>query len=221
MPRVDTQAVTWFFALLAVLCQAFVVASVLIRLFSPRALWPLWRAQVAHVALPAAAAVATMATLGSLYLSEIANFTPCRLCWFQRIGLYPLAVVLLIAAWRQWRTRQLFAQEIDDDAAEDAADMTAEADLTYDAQPLPVWVIATFVLCALGGAISIWHVTIEWFPSLSSSSSCDPDNPCTIIWFRHFWNTIPAMALTASATIATLLAILAAAARHGEADLPA
>ena len=40
--------------------------------------------------------VATVTTLGSLYYSEIANFVPCRLCWYQRICMYPLAVILLI-----------------------------------------------------------------------------------------------------------------------------
>ena len=47
-----------------------------------------------------AALVALVATAGSLYFSEIAHFEPCRLCWFQRIAMYPLAVVLPIAAWR-------------------------------------------------------------------------------------------------------------------------
>jgi disulfide bond formation protein DsbB len=40
--------------------------------------------------------VATVTTLGSLYYSEIADFTPCRLCWYQRICMYPLAVILLV-----------------------------------------------------------------------------------------------------------------------------
>lgn len=45
--------------------------------------------------------VALGATLGSLYFSEVADFTPCRLCWFQRIAMYPLAVVLLVGAIRK------------------------------------------------------------------------------------------------------------------------
>ena len=45
--------------------------------------------------------IALVATLGSLYFSEVADFIPCRLCWFQRIAMYPLAVVLLVAAWRR------------------------------------------------------------------------------------------------------------------------
>ena len=51
----------------------------------------------------AAWAVAAVATLASLYYSEIADFVPCRLCWFQRIAMYPMAVILLIAAVRRDR----------------------------------------------------------------------------------------------------------------------
>jgi hypothetical protein len=41
--------------------------------------------------------VATLATAGSLYFSEIAHFVPCRLCWFQRIAMYPLVPILAVA----------------------------------------------------------------------------------------------------------------------------
>jgi disulfide bond formation protein DsbB len=44
---------------------------------------------------PLAAAVTTTCTLGSLYFSEIANFVPCRLCWYQRAAMYPLAAILI------------------------------------------------------------------------------------------------------------------------------
>lgn len=47
--------------------------------------------------------VSGTAMLGSLYLSEIANLRPCRLCWYQRAAMYPLAVVLGIAAWQMYR----------------------------------------------------------------------------------------------------------------------
>jgi len=41
--------------------------------------------------------VATVATLGSLFLSEIAKFDPCKLCWEQRIFMYPLPILFLVA----------------------------------------------------------------------------------------------------------------------------
>ncbi|GCF14373.1 putative disulfide formation protein [Haloarcula mannanilytica] len=48
--------------------------------------------------LAAATVVAAVATAGSLYLSLGLGLTPCRLCWYQRILMYPLVVVLGIAA---------------------------------------------------------------------------------------------------------------------------
>jgi disulfide bond formation protein DsbB len=47
--------------------------------------------------------VAVIAMAGSLYYSEIAHFTPCEFCWYQRIAMYPLALVLGIAAFRRDR----------------------------------------------------------------------------------------------------------------------
>ena len=44
--------------------------------------------------------VALLATVGSLYFSEVAHFEPCLLCWYQRIAMYPLVVILGLAAWR-------------------------------------------------------------------------------------------------------------------------
>lgn len=40
--------------------------------------------------------VATVSTLGSLFFSEVMDIVPCVLCWYQRIFMFPLAVILLI-----------------------------------------------------------------------------------------------------------------------------
>ena len=42
--------------------------------------------------------VAAAGTAGSLFLSEVAGFIPCELCWYQRICLYPLSILALLAA---------------------------------------------------------------------------------------------------------------------------
>ena len=47
--------------------------------------------------------VALFAMGGSLYFSEVANYTPCPLCWYQRIAMYPLVIVLGLAALRRDR----------------------------------------------------------------------------------------------------------------------
>lgn len=54
---------------------------------------------VSYVAWAQAAA----ATAGSLYFSEIAGFLPCLLCWYQRIALYPLVIVLGVGILRKER----------------------------------------------------------------------------------------------------------------------
>ncbi|MBT2736667.1 disulfide oxidoreductase [Bacillus sp. ISL-7] len=43
---------------------------------------------------------AIIATLGSLYFSEVMHFIPCTLCWYQRIFMYPLAIILGVAVYR-------------------------------------------------------------------------------------------------------------------------
>ena len=41
--------------------------------------------------------IAMIATLGSLFFSNIMGYEPCVLCWYQRIFMYPLAVIFLLA----------------------------------------------------------------------------------------------------------------------------
>ena len=40
---------------------------------------------------------AIIASMGSLFFSLVLNFTPCTLCWYQRICMYPLVVILAVA----------------------------------------------------------------------------------------------------------------------------
>lgn len=44
---------------------------------------------------------AWVAMLGSLYFSEILHWKPCLLCWYQRILMYPLTIILGVAIWRR------------------------------------------------------------------------------------------------------------------------
>jgi disulfide bond formation protein DsbB len=53
--------------------------------------------------------VAISATVGSLYFSEVRAFVPCVLCWWQRIAMYPLVVVLGVATFRQDRGAWVYA----------------------------------------------------------------------------------------------------------------
>lgn len=52
---------------------------------------------LAPFALVSMLIVASLSTAGSLFFSEIAEFIPCKLCWFQRVFMYPLPLLLIFA----------------------------------------------------------------------------------------------------------------------------
>ena len=108
-----TDQVSLFLALLAVLAEIgslVLVVTLVAHAARPAAAWPRdvlsW---VSPLALVLAAVVAAVAMLGSLYFSEVAHFPPCRLCWYQRICMYPLVPILAIAAWRRDRAVRWYA----------------------------------------------------------------------------------------------------------------
>ncbi|MGD9968653.1 MAG: disulfide bond formation protein B [Hyphomonadaceae bacterium] len=57
--------------------------------------------------LIAAWVVSLAATLGALFIGEVMGQAPCNLCWYQRIFMFPLALILLAACLKQdtniWR----------------------------------------------------------------------------------------------------------------------
>lgn len=54
----------------------------------------------AHAALTLAFLIALAATLSALFIGEVLGKMPCLLCWYQRIAMFPLVVILGIAALR-------------------------------------------------------------------------------------------------------------------------
>jgi disulfide bond formation protein DsbB len=58
-------------------------------------------ARLARHALLLAWGLACVSMLASLFLSEVRGWMPCALCWYQRICLWPLCLVLGMAWWRR------------------------------------------------------------------------------------------------------------------------
>jgi disulfide bond formation protein DsbB len=115
MPDVDVA--TNFFLVLTIVADvavALAVVGAVAALVSSRARASVvsWARAIAPQSVPVAWVVATVATLGSLYYSEHAGFVPCELCWYQRILMYPLVIVLGVAALRRdravWITTLVF-----------------------------------------------------------------------------------------------------------------
>jgi len=95
-------------AALTVLAQIVVVVllvALLVAAVSPRARRGMagFFATLGGSGVWLAWATAMVATLGSLFLSEVADYVPCHLCWWQRYFMYPLVVVLIVVAlMRRW-----------------------------------------------------------------------------------------------------------------------
>lgn len=100
----NTDTVQIFSAVLAVAVLAIAVVNVLALALGSHMAWAgSWREGVSEVGLWAIAAVATGTMAGSLYFSEVAGFAPCELCWYQRIGIYPIAIMSWVALVRRDR----------------------------------------------------------------------------------------------------------------------
>ncbi len=125
--------------------------------------------EFAPIALPLTAAITTTCMIGSLYFSEVVNYVPCRLCWFQRSMMYPLAIILLVASAFRFSGRPISSRLL---------------------QRLIV------ALAAIGALISTYHWFEERFPNLDSGV-CDVKVPCSFVWFELFgFVTLPFMAFT-------------------------
>lgn len=89
-------------AVLALIAGAGALLLVISRVLAGRsAVAARLGATVAGARRPLTFAVAAVAMAGSLYFSEVADYLPCRLCWFQRIAMYPIALVALVSMLRR------------------------------------------------------------------------------------------------------------------------
>ena len=92
-----TERLELFFAILALGALGFSGVAVALRIVGrggALATIGIYRTQLA-------ATVAAVCMAGSLYFSEVAKFVPCTLCWYQRIAMYPLAILLTVNSFRR------------------------------------------------------------------------------------------------------------------------
>ena len=100
----STSSVSLFFGLLTIAAWAGTVGIWTLAIAhrrAPDSSLAVMFEDVGQVALWLGALVAVVTTCGSLYFSEVAHFVPCKLCWYQRIAMYPLSATLLVAAVRR------------------------------------------------------------------------------------------------------------------------
>ncbi len=102
MNKADALVVVGGFGTLVLLAQVLLAAFILFLIFSrfnkKNKTVVLLLKFFSENALVLAFFVALAAMSGSLFFSEVAKFVPCKLCWYQRICMYPQVLLLGIAA---------------------------------------------------------------------------------------------------------------------------
>lgn len=92
-----------YLALLGQIAIGVVVLLYLMKVFFKSKTLDQLRKKIAPRAYLLAFFLSLIATLASLFLSEVAKFQPCILCWYQRIAMYPQLLLFYIAIFRQER----------------------------------------------------------------------------------------------------------------------
>ena len=184
----DVEAFQVFFSLLALVALIGAVLYVMARLLARRSapVAELGRA-VEPAALWLAFVVAATSTLGSLYFSEVANYAPCQLCWFQRIAMYPLSVILLIAAIRRDRWVAWYSTPLASIGAGVAAyhylieraPSLGEDSCSIGPSCTDVWFeelgFVTLAFMALSGFLAILALTLISFPGRPATAAPTPE----------------------------------------------
>ena len=117
---------------------------------------------------------ALVATFGSLYFSDVMGLTPCKLCWYQRIAMYPLVVIFAVSLWLK------------------------DKRVIYYAMPLVIigWVIALY------HSVEYYDANLNLGISDIALVNCSAGVSCTdrqILWLGFI--SIPLMAFTAFSVI--------------------
>lgn len=129
--------------------------------------------------LPITFLQAVVAMAGSLFFSEVWHLVPCVLCWYQRITMYPIVALALVAMWRK-----------DDKAYQ---------------YILPLSVIGLVI----STYHNILYYAVNWGIRPDWVGPCQAGISCTTAYFEWFgFITIPLMSWTAHLIVTVLMVLL-------------
>lgn len=97
--------ITQLLSIATIFGQIILLAGILIRVFRRELIDRYFDKYLLSFAF----IVALASLMGSLFYSEIALYEPCKLCWIERIFIYPQVVLLGIAAWKKDRGIALYS----------------------------------------------------------------------------------------------------------------
>lgn len=117
--------------------------------------------------LSAAWSIALVSTFATLFIGEVMGMTPCQLCWYQRILMFPLAVILGMAAFGSDRRGAIYALPLA---------MGGVAIAAYHTALVAGWVPQWWIPCGAGPSCSdqklviLGNIQIPWLSLLAFSA---------------------------------------------------
>jgi disulfide bond formation protein DsbB len=117
--------------------------------------------------LSAAWAVALVSTFAALFIGEVMGMTPCQLCWYQRILMFPLALILGMAAFGNDRRGAVYALPLA---------LGGAAVAGYHTALVAGWVPQWWIPCGAGPSCSdqklviLGDIQIPWLSLLAFSA---------------------------------------------------
>lgn len=85
--------------------------------------------------------VATTSTAGAVFIGEVMMMTPCTLCWYQRIAMFPMVFILGMASCNNNRDGALYALPFS---------VTGAAIAGYHALLVGGWIPKAWIPCGAG-----------------------------------------------------------------------
>lgn len=76
------------------------ILTLIVRWATKKSPFDPWLNHLSTYGVALALIVALSSVLGSLFYSEVLKFDPCLLCWYQRIFMFPLVIILGLAVWK-------------------------------------------------------------------------------------------------------------------------
>ena len=128
------------------------------------------RSSTGWVLLSAAWAAALVSTFAALFIGEVMGMTPCQLCWYQRILMFPLAVMLGMAAYCNDRRGAVYSLPFA---------MGGIALASYHSALVAGWVPQWWIPCGAGPSCSdqklviLGDIQIPWLSLLAFAAIAD------------------------------------------------
>lgn len=87
--------------------------------------------------------IAMLSTAGALFIGEVMMMTPCTLCWYQRIAMFPIALILGMASCNDNRQGAIYALPLA---------VLGAAMASYHTLLIAGWIPKSWVPCSAGAS---------------------------------------------------------------------